>query len=54
LDFLGYYGHVGWKNAKGIDFGSSIRFELLQNVGNEDDFRIRVIYDEDIIELTFC
>lgn len=45
LEFLGYYKRLGFKEAKVIDFLSSVRFEVLQRVGIENDLRIIVIYD---------
>ena len=53
LDFLGYYENYGWNNAKHIKFGSSVRFELLKNKNQDDDFKIKVIFDDEEIKLGF-
>ena len=54
LTFLGYYKEKGWVNAKALDFRSSIRFELRRNIRDNKDLRVRVIFDDEIIDLSFC
>ncbi|CDW71688.1 acid phosphatase [Stylonychia lemnae] len=51
LDFLDYFNQLGWQKIQPLDFASSIRFELLQNNKEDDQFKIRVIYDDQIIDL---
>jgi hypothetical protein len=45
LNFLGYYRKNGF-SSKPIDFLASIRFEMVQRVGRDQDIRLKVIYDD--------
>eukprot|EP00347_Sterkiella_histriomuscorum_P008199 403346001 len=61
LEFLNYYELKGWNNINPINFGSNIRFELLQKADTQDirssqikdnDFKIRIVYDDDVLHLS--
>lgn len=48
LKFVGYY-QLYKDKAKPIVFASSIRFELLQSKSKSSDFKIRVIFDDEVL-----
>ena len=51
---MGYFKDVGEKALKAIDFLASIRFEVVQRVDRDDDIRVRVIYDDQILKVPWC